>query len=166
MVLCAGAGREVLTGAQNDLERVTKITYEQVAVYGFSDKVGLLSFPRQSEGMESMTKPHSNETRGAPLTRKCASSVDKAHRRTRGAGGGEEGADSPAGRGAAGEGGPEPGRPDANLGPTAIQVRATHQLRQIPARVWGAEASAEIKEERHARNLRPVPRSRLIAILN
>ncbi len=36
---------KISTGAQNDLEKVTKMTYAQVAVYGFSDKVGLLSFP-------------------------------------------------------------------------------------------------------------------------
>ncbi|KAG0606378.1 hypothetical protein M758_9G136400 [Ceratodon purpureus] len=52
---------KISTGAQNDLEKVTKMTYAQVAVYGFSDKVGLLSFPPKDDGME-MTKPYSNET--------------------------------------------------------------------------------------------------------
>ena len=51
----------ISTGAQNDLEKVTKMTYAQVAVYGFSDKVGLLSFPQRGDGFE-MNKPYSNQT--------------------------------------------------------------------------------------------------------
>ncbi|XVF05487.1 hypothetical protein REPUB_Repub05bG0176600 [Reevesia pubescens] len=52
---------KVSTGAQNDLEKVTKMTYAQVAVYGFSAKVGLLSFPQRDDGIE-MCKPYSNQT--------------------------------------------------------------------------------------------------------
>lgn len=37
------------------------MTYAQVAVYGFSDKVGLLSFPQREDGYE-MTKPYSSKT--------------------------------------------------------------------------------------------------------
>lgn len=37
------------------------MTYGQVAVYGFSEKVGLLSFPPKEDSFE-MTKPYSNET--------------------------------------------------------------------------------------------------------
>uniref|UniRef100_A0A0E0PNI5 AAA+ ATPase domain-containing protein n=1 Tax=Oryza rufipogon TaxID=4529 RepID=A0A0E0PNI5_ORYRU len=66
MTLGGRAAEEVLigrisTGAQNDLEKVTKMTYAQVAVYGFSEKVGLLSFPQRDDGFE-MTKPYSNQT--------------------------------------------------------------------------------------------------------
>uniref|UniRef100_A0ACD5ZEW0 Uncharacterized protein n=1 Tax=Avena sativa TaxID=4498 RepID=A0ACD5ZEW0_AVESA len=64
MTLGGRAAEEVLigkisTGAQNDLEKVTRMTYEQVAVYGFSEKVGLLSFPRRDDGFQ---KPFSGET--------------------------------------------------------------------------------------------------------
>jgi AFG3 family protein len=52
---------KISTGAQNDLEKVTKMTYAQVAVYGFSEKVGLLSFPQRDDGFE-MSKPYSNQT--------------------------------------------------------------------------------------------------------
>jgi AFG3 family protein len=52
---------KISTGAQNDLEKVTKMTYAQVAVYGFSENVGLLSFPRQEGGFE-MTKPYRSQT--------------------------------------------------------------------------------------------------------
>ena len=37
------------------------MTYAQVAVYGFSDKVGLLSFPQRDDSME-LTKPYSSKT--------------------------------------------------------------------------------------------------------
>ncbi|CAL4973186.1 unnamed protein product [Urochloa decumbens] len=66
MTLGGRAAEEVLigkisTGAQNDLEKVTKMTYAQVAVYSFSEKVGLLSFPQREDGFE-MTKPYSSQT--------------------------------------------------------------------------------------------------------
>lgn len=46
-------------GAQNDLERITKMAYSQVAVYGMNEKVGLVSFPPQENQFD---KPFSNET--------------------------------------------------------------------------------------------------------
>uniref|UniRef100_A0A1D1ZYX9 AAA+ ATPase domain-containing protein n=1 Tax=Auxenochlorella protothecoides TaxID=3075 RepID=A0A1D1ZYX9_AUXPR len=49
----------ISTGAQNDLERVTKMAYAQVAVYGMNDAVGLVSFP-QEEG--AFNKPYSDDT--------------------------------------------------------------------------------------------------------
>ncbi|KAL3140183.1 ATP-dependent zinc metalloprotease FTSH 10, mitochondrial [Trebouxia sp. C0009 RCD-2024] len=50
---------KISTGAQNDLERITKMAYSQVAIYGMNDKVGLVSYPNE-EG--SFNKPYSNET--------------------------------------------------------------------------------------------------------
>lgn len=50
---------KISTGAQNDLEKVTKMTYAQVAVYGFSEKVGLLSFPQRDE---FEMKPYGSKT--------------------------------------------------------------------------------------------------------
>jgi AFG3 family protein len=49
----------ISTGAQNDLERVTQMTYAQVAVYGMNEKVGLLSF---QTSREQLSKPYSEET--------------------------------------------------------------------------------------------------------
>ena len=40
---------EISTGAQDDLEKVTKLAYQQITVYGFSEKVGCLSFPNYGE---------------------------------------------------------------------------------------------------------------------
>ncbi|XP_076930283.1 ATP-dependent zinc metalloprotease FTSH 3, mitochondrial-like [Bidens hawaiensis] len=71
---------KISTGAQNDLEKVTKMTYAQVAVYGFSEKVGLLSFPQREDGME-MTKPYSSKT-GAIIDTEVREWVNKAYDRT------------------------------------------------------------------------------------
>lgn len=46
-------------GAQNDLERITKMAYGQVAIYGMNEKVGLVSFPSE-EGQ--FNKPYSEGT--------------------------------------------------------------------------------------------------------
>ncbi|XP_068622297.1 mitochondrial inner membrane m-AAA protease component paraplegin isoform X2 [Battus philenor] len=40
----------VTSGAQNDLEKVTKIAYAQVKIYGMSPEVGLVSFPDKERG--------------------------------------------------------------------------------------------------------------------
>ncbi|XP_059462665.1 ATP-dependent zinc metalloprotease FTSH 10, mitochondrial-like isoform X2 [Corylus avellana] len=85
MTLGGRAAEQVLvgkisTGAQNDLEKVTKMTYAQVAVYGFSDKVGLLSFPQREDAFE-MTKPYSSKT-GAIIDSEVREWVAKAYDRT------------------------------------------------------------------------------------
>ncbi|KAJ0979523.1 hypothetical protein J5N97_014997 [Dioscorea zingiberensis] len=85
MTLGGRAAEQVLigrisTGAQNDLEKVTKMTYAQVAVYGFSEKVGLLSFPTREDSME-MTKPYSNKT-GDIIDTEVREWVAKAYERT------------------------------------------------------------------------------------
>ncbi|KAK9176085.1 hypothetical protein WN944_028098 [Citrus x changshan-huyou] len=85
MTLGGRAAEQVLlgkisTGAQNDLEKVTKMTYAQVAVYGFSDKVGLLSFPQREDTFE-MSKPYSSKT-GAIIDAEVREWVGKAYVRT------------------------------------------------------------------------------------
>ncbi|XP_014494152.1 ATP-dependent zinc metalloprotease FTSH 10, mitochondrial [Vigna radiata var. radiata] len=85
MTLGGRASEQVLigrisTGAQNDLEKVTKMTYAQVAVYGFSDKVGLLSFPSREDSFE-MSKPYSNKT-AAIIDSEVRDWVNKAYERT------------------------------------------------------------------------------------
>ncbi|XP_044473829.1 ATP-dependent zinc metalloprotease FTSH 10, mitochondrial-like [Mangifera indica] len=85
MTLGGRAAEQVLlgkisTGAQNDLEKVTKMTYAQVAVYGFSEKVGLLSFPQRDDTFE-MTKPYSSKT-GAIIDNEVREWVSKAYEHT------------------------------------------------------------------------------------
>jgi len=51
----------ISTGAQNDLERITKLAYAMIAVYGMNDKVGNISF-RDSSGESQFQKPYSDQT--------------------------------------------------------------------------------------------------------
>ncbi|NGM90854.1 peptidase M41, partial [Parapusillimonas sp. SGNA-6] len=51
----------ISTGAQNDLERITKLAYAMVAVYGMNDKVGNVSF-KDSSGESQFHKPYSDQT--------------------------------------------------------------------------------------------------------
>ncbi|KAL9271294.1 ATP-dependent zinc metalloprotease FTSH 10, mitochondrial-like protein [Drosera capensis] len=71
---------KISTGAQNDLGKVTKMAYAQVVVYGFSDKVGLLSFPPREDGFEMM-KPYSSKS-GAIIDTEVREWVAKAYKRT------------------------------------------------------------------------------------
>merc|ERR1712072_424594 len=45
----------ITTGAQNDLEKVTKMAYSQIKYFGFNDKIGLVSFEESG-----VTRPYSN----------------------------------------------------------------------------------------------------------
>eukprot|EP01026_Neomeris_dumetosa_P057755 TRINITY_DN5334_c0_g1_i6.p2 TRINITY_DN5334_c0_g1~~TRINITY_DN5334_c0_g1_i6.p2 ORF type:complete len:506 (+),score=102.27 TRINITY_DN5334_c0_g1_i6:935-2452(+) len=64
MALGGRAAEQVLvgrisTGAQNDLEKVTKIAYAHVSLYGMNEKVGLVSF---SNSRQEFQKPYSDDT--------------------------------------------------------------------------------------------------------
>lgn len=64
MTLGGRAAEEVIigkvsTGAQNDLEKVTKIAYAKVTIYGMNEKIGLLSFPPDENRLD---KPYSQDT--------------------------------------------------------------------------------------------------------
>lgn len=49
----------ITTGAQNDLEKVTKIVYSQIRQFGMNKRVGLVSFPDDSEEHPLAEKPYS-----------------------------------------------------------------------------------------------------------
>ena len=51
----------ISTGAQNDLQQITKTAYAMVTIYGMNEKVGNISFydPQQEN---AFTKPYSEET--------------------------------------------------------------------------------------------------------
>jgi AFG3 family protein len=53
--------KKISTGAQNDLQQVTRIAYSMITVYGMNDKIGNVSFydPAQEN---QFTKPYSEET--------------------------------------------------------------------------------------------------------
>ena len=56
--------QRITTGAQNDLERITKMAYAMVVDYGMSEKVGNISFNLSGRADESpmFDKPYSEET--------------------------------------------------------------------------------------------------------
>ncbi|MBS1614879.1 MAG: ATP-dependent zinc metalloprotease FtsH [Bacteroidetes bacterium] len=53
---------KISTGAQNDLERTTRMAYSMVTIYGMNPRVGNVSFHDPQQGEYTMTKPYSDET--------------------------------------------------------------------------------------------------------
>lgn len=51
---------KISTGAQNDLDQVTKMAYSMVSVFGMNEKVGNVSFYAMSQ--DNFNKPYSDET--------------------------------------------------------------------------------------------------------
>jgi AFG3 family protein len=67
MTLGGRASEEIIfgkisTGALSDLERVTKMAYSMVSVYGMNDKIGNVSFYDSKSSDYRMTKPYSETT--------------------------------------------------------------------------------------------------------
>lgn len=52
---------KISTGAQNDLERITKLAYAMVTIYGMNPKIGNVSFNDQ-QGEYQFNKPYSEKT--------------------------------------------------------------------------------------------------------
>ena len=54
----------ISTGAQNDLERITRMAYAMVVYYGMSERIGCVSYNRsdRDEDAPVFEKPYSNET--------------------------------------------------------------------------------------------------------
>lgn len=72
--------KKISTGAQNDLQQITKIAYSMVTVYGMNDKVGNISFydPQQEN---TFTKPYSDET-ARLIDEEVRKLIDVAYERT------------------------------------------------------------------------------------
>ncbi|MGH2553152.1 MAG: ATP-dependent metallopeptidase FtsH/Yme1/Tma family protein, partial [Chitinophagaceae bacterium] len=72
---------KISTGAQNDLQQITRIAYSMVTVYGMNDKVGNISFydPQQET---SFTKPYSDET-AKMIDQEVRKLIDEAYERTK-----------------------------------------------------------------------------------
>jgi hypothetical protein len=51
----------ITTGAQDDLQKVTDMAYGQVTVYGMNERIGMVSYPRES-GSSDLSRPYSQET--------------------------------------------------------------------------------------------------------
>lgn len=61
----------VTTGAQNDLEKVTKMAYAQIRQYGMNDNIGLISFDDEQTGVGSKK----------PFSKRLAAMMDEEARR-------------------------------------------------------------------------------------
>ena len=72
---------KISTGAQNDLQEITRIAYAMVTVYGMNDKVGNVSFfdPHQEN---TFTKPYSEET-SKIIDQEVRKLIDEAYERTK-----------------------------------------------------------------------------------
>ncbi|MEM1000752.1 MAG: ATP-dependent zinc metalloprotease FtsH [Bacteroidota bacterium] len=71
----------ITTGAQNDLERVTKSAYEMITVYGMNDKIGNVSFVDR-DGEFSFSKPYSEKT-AHEIDMEVRNIIDESYDRTR-----------------------------------------------------------------------------------
>src|SRR4029078_3611371 len=72
---------KISTGAQNDLQQITKIAYSMVTIYGMNDKVGNVSFydPQQEN---AFTKPYSEET-SKLIDEEVRKLIDESYERTK-----------------------------------------------------------------------------------
>jgi len=72
---------KISTGAQNDLERITKLSYAMVTIYGMNDKVGNVSF-NDTQGEYQFNKPYSEKT-SEMIDIEVRNQIEKAYNRTR-----------------------------------------------------------------------------------
>jgi cell division protease FtsH len=72
---------KISTGAQNDLERITKLSYAMVTIYGMNDKVGNVSF-NDTQGEYQFNKPYSEKT-SEMIDIEVRSQIDRAYQRTK-----------------------------------------------------------------------------------
>ncbi|KAF9174728.1 AAA ATPase afg3 [Mortierella sp. AD011] len=70
----------ITTGAQDDLQKVTKMAYAQVATYGMDSELGPLSYGNQ-DNKDSFTKPYSEKT-GQIIDNQVRAIIGQAFRRT------------------------------------------------------------------------------------
>lgn len=73
---------KISTGAQNDLQQITKIAYAMVTVYGMNDKVGNISYYDGQQSEYNFTKPYSDET-AKIIDHEVRLLIDTAYERTK-----------------------------------------------------------------------------------
>ncbi len=72
---------KISTGAQNDLERITKLSYAMVTIYGMNTKVGNVSF-NDTQGEYQFNKPYSEKT-SEIIDIEVRNQIDDAYQRTK-----------------------------------------------------------------------------------
>jgi AFG3 family protein len=73
--------KKISTGAQNDLQQITRIAYAMVSVYGMNDKVGNISF-YDPQAENTFTKPYSEET-SRMIDEEVRKLIDQAYEKTK-----------------------------------------------------------------------------------
>ncbi|MEQ8881941.1 MAG: hypothetical protein RLQ12_20040, partial [Cyclobacteriaceae bacterium] len=73
---------KISTGALSDLERITKMAYSIVTVYGMNDKIGNVSFYDSKQSDYNFTKPYSEAT-AELIDKEVKILIDKAYVRTK-----------------------------------------------------------------------------------
>lgn len=86
MALGGRAAEEIIfgkisTGALSDLERITKMAYSIVTVYGMNDKIGNISFYDSKQSDYAFNKPYSENT-AKIIDQEVKKIVDNAYKRT------------------------------------------------------------------------------------
>jgi len=72
---------KITTGAQSDLEKVTKMAYAMTTIYGMNEKVGQVSF-NDPQGEFQFSKPYSDETSNL-IDEEVRKLIDNAYDRTK-----------------------------------------------------------------------------------
>ncbi len=73
---------KISTGALSDLERITKLAYSIVTVYGMNEKVGNLSFYDSKQSEYNFTKPYSEAT-AELIDQEVKSVIEGAYKKTK-----------------------------------------------------------------------------------
>jgi len=73
---------KISTGALSDLERITKLAYSMVTVYGMSDNMGNISYYDSKQAEYNFTKPYSEST-AQTIDNEVRSIIDKSYARTK-----------------------------------------------------------------------------------
>jgi AFG3 family protein len=73
---------KISTGALSDLERITKMAYGMVSIYGMNDKIGHISFYDSKAGDYSFNKPYSEAT-AQTIDEEVRNIVNEAYNRTK-----------------------------------------------------------------------------------
>ncbi|WP_266367227.1 ATP-dependent zinc metalloprotease FtsH [Tellurirhabdus rosea] len=73
---------KISTGALSDLERITKLAYSIVTIYGMNDKIGNISFYDSKQSEYNFNKPYSEATAEA-IDEEVRKLVDSAYQRTK-----------------------------------------------------------------------------------
>ena len=73
---------KISTGALSDLERITKMAYSIVTIYGMNDKVGNVSFYDSKQTEYNFTKPYSDAT-AELIDKEVKGLIEKTYKRTK-----------------------------------------------------------------------------------